>query len=518
MKAFQIKITLGDINPPIWRRFVVASHYNFLQLHEVIQTVMGWDGYDAFEFDIDGSKIVCFDEDGDLPGDIVADDEVLSQWLHPGTVFTYTYGFSNCWRHTVLVEETVIYDREQPAICLEGTGACPPEDCGGPMGYAELVEQGYIESSRRFDLDTVNIMMREQFEELKHSFEPPDEELWRELFELALRVRALKPWERLSDTELISVKLPSEQEPTFFSTLGSDGECFALCAYHGYEALAGYYNIMESSDRQPVFVSSSYQDCICCYFGSRDDLTDEEYLLTKQLGYAFRGKNSWVFFRRFRPGYLPWTISMDDAVIMRDAMTEYINAFKALSGGKVQINFEDGDLLMRRRLFPGGWINEPVSPEQFEFQRSEIEITDELLLARLKKQKLSPAEIEFDMVYLPFPIAQPSVPHEPPVLPCMCVLVDFSSQSDVCVQRLIHPDEDANLVAIDVLRSYIMQYGRPARMFVRDERVARRVRHMCGELGISLTEHPSMTFIDSVINELVADMYKKLSGSSGSDS
>lgn len=37
-----------------------------------------------------------------------------------------------------------IYDRKPPrgnaAECLDGARACPPEDCGGPPGYADRLE------------------------------------------------------------------------------------------------------------------------------------------------------------------------------------------------------------------------------------------------------------------------------------------------------------------------------------------------------------------------------------------
>src|SRR4051795_5919945 len=54
--------------------------------------------------------------------------------------FTYTYDLGDNWEHQVLIERT------QPALdagrypaCVAGRRNCPPEDCGGPWGYAELL-------------------------------------------------------------------------------------------------------------------------------------------------------------------------------------------------------------------------------------------------------------------------------------------------------------------------------------------------------------------------------------------
>ena len=51
--VYQLKITLADIKPPIWRR-VEVTDCTLSTLHEIIQIVMGWDGYHLWAFDIEG--------------------------------------------------------------------------------------------------------------------------------------------------------------------------------------------------------------------------------------------------------------------------------------------------------------------------------------------------------------------------------------------------------------------------------------------------------------------------------
>ena len=52
----------------------------------------------------------------------------------------YTYDFGDNWNHVVILEdfEQVGSGGPKPE-CLGGAGACPPEDSGGPHGYAELL-------------------------------------------------------------------------------------------------------------------------------------------------------------------------------------------------------------------------------------------------------------------------------------------------------------------------------------------------------------------------------------------
>ena len=54
-----------------------------------------------------------------------------------GDQLLYTYDFGDDWRHLLVVEE--LLPPATTATCLAGRRACPPEDCGGPGGYEELL-------------------------------------------------------------------------------------------------------------------------------------------------------------------------------------------------------------------------------------------------------------------------------------------------------------------------------------------------------------------------------------------
>lgn len=54
---------------------------------------------------------------------------------------TYEYDFGDGWRHTILLEETHPVDSGTSyPVCTAGKRNCPPEDCGGPWGYQEMLE------------------------------------------------------------------------------------------------------------------------------------------------------------------------------------------------------------------------------------------------------------------------------------------------------------------------------------------------------------------------------------------
>jgi hypothetical protein len=54
--------------------------------------------------------------------------------------FGYTYDFGDNWEHTIAFEKSdlAVEGASYPA-CVGGKRNCPPDDCGGPWGYAQLL-------------------------------------------------------------------------------------------------------------------------------------------------------------------------------------------------------------------------------------------------------------------------------------------------------------------------------------------------------------------------------------------
>lgn len=64
MKAFQLKITLRDQKPPIWRRVIVKQNIKFAHLHNIIQEIFEWENYHLHSFTVKNpDKIGLKDEE-----------------------------------------------------------------------------------------------------------------------------------------------------------------------------------------------------------------------------------------------------------------------------------------------------------------------------------------------------------------------------------------------------------------------------------------------------------------------
>ena len=55
-----------------------------------------------------------------------------------GQTFTYIYDFGDDWIHIITLEKIDKTDPSTKPKLIDGKGACPPEDCGGPWGYENL--------------------------------------------------------------------------------------------------------------------------------------------------------------------------------------------------------------------------------------------------------------------------------------------------------------------------------------------------------------------------------------------
>lgn len=142
-KILQIKITLREIKPPIWRRVLVSDQMTLWDFHVVIQSVFGWAGYHLHEFKI-GNVLYGDPEDSEFMDFVKEDEELykLSDFnFNKGSHFTYLYDFGDSWKHAILIEKVLPYEKKlRLPQFLEGKRATPPEDVGGEHGYYEFLE------------------------------------------------------------------------------------------------------------------------------------------------------------------------------------------------------------------------------------------------------------------------------------------------------------------------------------------------------------------------------------------
>lgn len=139
--SHELKLTLLDVHPPVWRSIRVPSDIPLSSLHVVVQIAMGWQDRHLHQWRV-GEVTFGSGAEADW-GDPVEDESsaLLAEVAPQDSAFYYDYDLGDGWEHLVEVEAVVPFDvSEAPLACVAGARSCPPEDCGGPSGYEHLLD------------------------------------------------------------------------------------------------------------------------------------------------------------------------------------------------------------------------------------------------------------------------------------------------------------------------------------------------------------------------------------------
>ena len=153
-REYHIRIKLNDAPVKIWRELVVPSNITLELLAFVLIDAMGWAHEHLYQFR--GKNDVFYMNSHEIKEHknsffgflsrvryVNTEATSLNMVLQPkGGRIKFEYDMGDSWTHDVWVKGTRDYAKnEEPVIrLLKAEGTCPPEDCGGVWGYAELLE------------------------------------------------------------------------------------------------------------------------------------------------------------------------------------------------------------------------------------------------------------------------------------------------------------------------------------------------------------------------------------------
>ena len=148
----RLRIGLANMPRPVLRRVDVHLSTRLDDLHLIFQAAMGWENNHPYR--IRTSDSVVYGEiesnrpvEGVRPAckSTLAD---LCRELNKNRTFEYIYDFRDKWVHRVKLQAVGESDSGQlyPRL-LDAKRRCPPEDCGGPWGYARFLESLHVEGN-----------------------------------------------------------------------------------------------------------------------------------------------------------------------------------------------------------------------------------------------------------------------------------------------------------------------------------------------------------------------------------
>ena len=139
--VFQLRIRLEDVDPVVWRRVLVPGGAKLSRLHDIFQAAMGWTNSHLHSFTI-GDQLYGMQFDDYPEGELDETEHTVFVALRGGLRrFVYEYDFGDSWTHEVVIEDVTWSPSVlKHGVCLDGQGACPPEDVGGISGYEQFLE------------------------------------------------------------------------------------------------------------------------------------------------------------------------------------------------------------------------------------------------------------------------------------------------------------------------------------------------------------------------------------------
>lgn len=138
---YQLKITLKGVQPPIWRRLLIASTDTLEDVHIAIQIVMGWTNSHLHEFAKGRDRYGIPDEEFSSDVRDETDCRLDQIFKKEKDKLNYVYDFGDGWEHEVALEKILPFKPDSVLpVCLKGSRACPPEDVGGIPGYEMFLE------------------------------------------------------------------------------------------------------------------------------------------------------------------------------------------------------------------------------------------------------------------------------------------------------------------------------------------------------------------------------------------
>ena len=343
----------------------------------------------------------------------------------------------------------------------------------------------------------------------KEITQSPTTEEWRALYEDAIRIKSLAPWEWMTEDEIFGVKDPETGETGYVSVMGALGEHLSVTVYLGAQALDQFWLLVTDSytvNFRPETVLEIPQ--LQLSFQNRDELTKKDRDIIKSLGLKFRGRMTWPMFRSIWPGHFPWHLTGWEARFLHHVLQQTLEVTPRLKEDPEALLPEDEEnglyLVRTPRKKGDALIWEDAWTSVSTFTHTVPLVMDMNLLRSVKRLPKSKASIEMDFFALPFQIQEKR--GERPFLPYMLLSVEREHgiilDSDIMVAD---PDLTAmkGKIPLKIVELFARLKMRPRVVYVRDDYMASYLEKLANELGFKIRITPTFRYLDGARKALL---------------
>lgn len=465
MNGYQLRIDVEGCADPIWRRIKIPAIISFEDLHQLIQTLFGFEDYHLYEFRIKELGIWIPGGETDIENQINDDVEIvdnlerIADYLKKEMVIYYHYDFGDDWQLLITVEQELEGVEHYPVV-VEFCGNNLIEDCGGIERYQEII-LSRDDLDINFDLEDINscLSLLGVDEILNNS------PLKNEFIEILEQLKELVKKREFTDNQVI--KLVSNQ--TTYWVILKTLEGYVIELFETYnDLLEGFYNLANEG------INNAFCNCWTILLSEQeldfDVALDEDNYLA-----AFRNE----------AGYIPCLLEVEEARVILELLKEFANGIKedqnrSESDEIIEIYVEDGKF-KESAIF----VHEP----QIDLNRYDFGYLGE---HELETKRENTERLCVDVVCLP--MTNTDKTNE------LNVYAVIAGESDYLIKEVDFPSlQIIGEALIDGLLEYANRYGKPQRIVVNNLNVLFLVLNFISQYDIDYFEDEITLEIEGAI-------------------
>ena len=321
---------------------------------------------------------------------------------------------------------------------------------------------------------------------------------WHRLYQAAIRIKEIAPWEWMTETDVFGVRNPEADEIGFVSVMGELGEHFSIAVYLGPKGLHRFWGFQRLGPSASVdnlleipHLQASFED--------RKELSQQDRAVIKELGLKFRGQHAWPMFRSYRPGFLPWRLEAWEARFLTQALGQATEVALRFQENPALLAPAAEDSYLVRVPYPEAsalvWKDQQVSVPPPD-PESILLPMDLDVLEHVTRLPRGPYTLEMDLFMLQTPIYEKGAR---PYLPYNLLVVDADSGM-ILGSELLQPQATLEatwgLVPVTVVHQLARIGSVPRQIRVRSALLAQLLQTLVEELGFQIKQTHTLPMLD----------------------
>jgi len=312
----------------------------------------------------------------------------------------------------------------------------------------------------------------------------------------------------MNDTNIFGVQNPDNGEVGYCCVMGNAGELFGLGVYLGSMGLLAYEMVATGVLKPGDIEVLGYQRCLMVDFEDRNALRPYDLDLIKRSGLKFRGRKSWPRFTSYRPGYVPWKLTDEEARFLTIAIQQALFVALRFKVDKALLDSPDpGEVFFVR--VPGKesgaqtWTDQWLEPAAVEVEDYSLDNLEEARLRRIAKRISSrPGTWEIDGFLGPMLIGEKTNPEERPFYGrvFLCIDQDLFFILDSLVAG---PSEGLASFRIHFIQLLETNLAVPENILVRKREVFDLLQPVAELLGVGISLTRSLPAVDHAQDALM---------------